>query len=157
MTRKPTIQYVGQFYVHGSEARQLAPEPKRKRPKTTLPMVPAEKIQQISIDPVAIVGLVVAVVMLVTLAAGTMALQNAWQEYEAMEHYVVELRRENARLAMEYRESYDLEEIRTRAHTMGLIPRAEAQVMTVAVSVPEMETEPTAWENMVWFLKGLFA
>ncbi len=158
MVRKPEIQYVGQFYIHGSEARELAPE--RKQPKTTLPPLPVEalkNIREISFDPVAITALVVAVVMLVTIAAGTIAVQNAWQEYEAMESYVYALRKENARLATEYRDSYDIEEIRTLAGTMGLIPRDEAEVRIIEVSVPENKTQPTAWEDFLWFLQGLFA
>ena len=31
MTRKPEIQYIGQFYVHGSEARALELQEKKKQ------------------------------------------------------------------------------------------------------------------------------
>ena len=33
MTEKPKIQYIGQFYVPGSEAQVLAPKKKKKKAK----------------------------------------------------------------------------------------------------------------------------
>ena len=38
MSQKPKIQYVGQFYIHGSEARQLELQEKKKRAKSKLPL-----------------------------------------------------------------------------------------------------------------------
>ena len=84
MVRKPDIQYVGQFYIHGSEARKLEPV-QEKQPKTRLPLVPAEKVQLVYLDPVAITAIAAAVVLLVTMVAGILAVQNSWQEYEVME------------------------------------------------------------------------
>ena len=46
MERKPEIQYVGQFYVYGSEARQLE-EKKRRQAKTSLPMARLEKLEKL--------------------------------------------------------------------------------------------------------------
>ena len=156
MVRKPDIQYVGQFYIHGSEAQKLAPK-QEKQSKTRLPLVRMEKVQAIYLDPVAIVAIAVAVVMLVTMVAGILAVQSTWQEYEVMEGYVSGLRRENARLEKAYRDSYDLEEIAAAAKTMGLVPRSEVQTRTISVTLPEPEPEPTAWEDFLWFVKGLFA
>ena len=157
MVRKPDIQYVGQFYVHGSEAQQLAPKQEKREAKTRLPLVRIEKVQQLNLEPVALVSLLMAAVMLVTMVAGTLAIQGAWKDYEAMESYVSDLRRENARLETTYRSSYDLEVVEATARTMGLIPRSEAQTMTITVTVPEPEPEPTLWEDFLWFVKGLFA
>ena len=39
MVQKPKIQYVGQFYVHGSEARKLELQQEKKKAKTSLPAV----------------------------------------------------------------------------------------------------------------------
>jgi len=57
----------------------------------------------------------------------------------------------------EFRSSYDIEKIRTVAETMGLIPIAEAQTIAITVTLPEPEAEPTLWEDIVWFMEGLFA
>ena len=64
MTEKPKIQYIGQFYVPGSEAQVLAPKKKKKKAKTKLPIAKQEQVKAIYIDPVALIGITVAVVML---------------------------------------------------------------------------------------------
>ena len=38
---------------------------------------------------------------------------------------------------------------------MGMIPVEEARVMTVPVTMPQPKAEPTAWDNLKWFLRGL--
>ena len=48
MIHKPEIQYIGQFYVYGSEARQLEHK-KQRKPKTKLPMARVRKVEKISV------------------------------------------------------------------------------------------------------------
>ena len=43
------------------------------------------------------------------------------------------------------------------ASAMGMIPKEQAQHIEITVEVPEMEKEPTAWENFCTFLADLFA
>ena len=74
-----------------------------------------------------------------------------------MSEYVSQLNRENAELSARYRESFDLEDIQRKAVGIGMIPKEEAQTMTVRVRVPEPEAKPTMWEDIVWFWNGLFA
>ena len=126
MNQKPKIQYIGQFYVYGSEARALEQQNQTRKPKTTLPVEKLAKIQKIYVDPVALIAIVVSVFMLATMIAGV-------------------------------RQLYDRAVIRDKAETMGLIPKAEAEHMTVTVTAPEIAPEPTWWENAVWFVKGMFA
>jgi hypothetical protein len=38
-----------------------------------------------------------------------------------------------------------------------MIPASEAQSITVHVEVPQPEPENTWWDDLVWFLEGLFA
>ena len=68
---------------------------------------------------------------------------------------LTELKRENAKLEHAYRTALDLDTVQEKAEAMGMIPAEEAEKMTVRVSVPEHEEEPTAWENFLWFLSGL--
>ena len=70
MTEKPKIQYIGQFYVPGSEAQVLAPKKKKKKAKTKLPIAKQEQVKAIYIDPVALIGITVAVVMLAVMVVG---------------------------------------------------------------------------------------
>ena len=70
MVRKPDIQYVQEFYVHGSEARVIELKPRRRVIRTILPKFAPDKSIRIGVDPVALCGIVVAAVMLILLAVG---------------------------------------------------------------------------------------
>ena len=157
MSQKPKIQYVGQFYVHGSEARQLQVQEEKRQARTKLPLEKIQAIEKIYVDPVALMGIAVAVIMLVTMVLGAVQLKRDWDQYEQVSAYVSELKRENARMSHVYHASYDLEDIKTKALAMGLVPKSELQTMTVTVTVPEPEAEPTRIEEIKSFLEGLFA
>ncbi|MBO7252817.1 MAG: hypothetical protein J6V25_09370 [Oscillospiraceae bacterium] len=156
MTQKPKIQYIGQFYVHGSEARALELEQPRK-PKTKLPLAKLEQVEKIHVDPVALVAIAVAMVMMVTMILGVQQLYTDWQEYRAQAQHVHELREINHTKQDEFRSTYDLDDIRAKATALGMIPKEEAQHMTVTVTLPEPAEEMSWWDNVVWFVTGLFA
>jgi len=161
MAQKHDIQYVGQFYVHGSEAKALAEQEKRNQAKTILPLERLRNIQKVYVDPVALFGIVVAVFMAVTMVLGALNIRAAWNEYEVMQDHLTWLKSENARLSVEYAHGYDLAEIEAAAITLGLVPRDSVQTIPVRVTVPEPVEEPTAWEEfkdyVQWFIDGLFA
>ena len=157
MNQKPKIQYVGQFYLHGSEAKQLQLQEEKRQVKTKLPLARIQQIEKIYVDPVALIGIAVAVVMLVTMVLGAVQIKRDWDHYEQVSAYVSELKRENARMNHAYRASYDLEDIKSKALAMGMIPKSELQTMVVTVTVPEPEVELTRSEEIRFFLEGLFA
>ena len=157
MVQKPKIQYIGQFYVHGSEAHQLELEQEKKKAKTKLPLERLRKIEKIYVDPVALMGIAVAVVMLVVMVVGALQIRDDWAVYERMSDYVSELNRTNAELTHAYRASYDLEDIRIKATALGMVPKEELETMTVTVTVPEPEPVPSKIDEIRWFLEGLFA
>ena len=157
MNQKPEIQYVGQFYVHGSEARQLQLQEQRRQAKTKLPLARIQRIEKVYVDPVALIGIAVAVIMLVTMVLGAVQIKRDWDQYERVSAYVSELKKENARMSHLYRSSYDLEDIKTKAVSMGLVPKSELQTMSVTVTLPEPEVEPTRMEEIKFFLEGLVA
>ena len=157
MTRKPEIQYIGQFYVYGSEARQLELLEKKKQAKTKLPIAKLEKIEKVYVDPVALVAIAVAVIMLCTMVTGVLQLRNDWLEYQAVSQYVDTLKEANHEKTEAYRASYDLKDIRVKALAMGMVSKAEAQQMTLKITPPEMEPEMTLIDEVKWFVKGLFA
>ena len=156
MSQKPKIQYVGQFYIHGSEARQLELEAKRKQAKSKLPLERLRGVREISLDPVAIGGILTALVLLAVIV-GALQLKDDWADYRVMDSYVSRLSSQNAKLTEEYRSQYDLEDIRGKAEALGLVPQEELETRSVYVTVPQPEPEPTWWENLQWFLEGLFA
>ena len=156
MNQKPKIQYVGQFYIHGSEARQLELQEKKKRAKSKLPMERLHKAEVIYLDPVAIFGITVALIMLAVMIVGTVRIHADWQEYRVMSDYVSRLNSENAQLQADYRSQYDLEDIRVKAAALGMVPKSELEKRTVYVTVPQPEPEMTWLEEIQWFLNGLF-
>ena len=157
MSQKPKIQYVGQFYIHGSEARQLEQEAKRKQAKSKLPLERLRSVREINLDPVAIGGILVSLVLLAVMIVGALQLKTDWANYRVMDSYVSRLSSQNAKLTEEYRSQYDLDDIRSKAEALGMVPREELQSRSVYVTVPQPEPEPTWWENLQWFLEGLFA
>ena len=156
MTQKPKIQYIGQFYVPGSEAQVLAPKEKKKKAKTRLPIAKREKVGAITIDPIAVAGIAAAAVLLAVMVLGVLQIRDDWAEYNTMSRYVSQLKTENAELKTTYRAGYDLEDVQNKALGIGLIPKEECQTMTITVTVPQREPEPTFWDDVVWFFQGLF-
>ena len=157
MAQKPEIQYVGQFYVHGSEAKKLAQKNEQKKAKTELPLHRFERIRKVYVDPLAIGSILLAAVLLVSMVAGALSLQTAWQELGTAQQYVYELENRNSILTAQYRAGYDLEEVRSAALALGMIPVEEAQTMQLRVTVPVQEPEATWVDDLVWFMEGLFA
>ena len=157
MSQKPKIQYVGQFYIHGSEARQLELQEKKKQAKSKLPLERLRKIEGVFLDPVAIFGIVTALVMLTVMILGVLQIRDDWEEYRVMSNYVSRLNSENAQLQADYRSQYDLEDIRVKAQALGMVPKSELEVRTVYVTIPQPEPEMTWLEEIQWFLSGLFA
>ena len=156
MSQKPKIQYVGQFYIHGSEARQLELQEKKKA-KSKLPLERLRKMEVIYLDPVAIFGIVTALVMLTVMILGVLQIRDDWEEYRVMSNYVSRLNSENAELRADYRSQYDLEDIRIKAQALGMVPKSELEVRTVYVTIPQPEPEMTWLDELQWFLSGLFA
>ena len=157
MSQKPKIQYVGQFYIHGSEARQLELQEKKKQAKSKLPLERLRKIEVVYLDPVAIFGIVTALVMLTVMILGVLQIREDWKEYRVMSNYVSRLNSENAELQADYRSQYDLEDIRIKAQALGMVPKSDLEVRTVYVTIPQPEPEMTWLEELQWFLSGLFA
>ena len=143
MTEKPKIQYIGQFYVPGSEAQVLAPKKKKKKAKTKLPIAKQEQVKAIYIDPVALIGITVAVVMLAVMVVGALQLRSDWAQYEQMSNYVSRLNQNNAELERTYRDGYDLEDIRDKALALGMVPVEEVQSRTITVTLSQPKPERT--------------
>ena len=152
MDQKPVIQYVGQFYVYGSEVQAR----KKKEHKPVLPKAPRTGVQHcVYVDPVAVCGIAVAVLMLVVLAVGAFQLRAAMQQYNAQSEQLSAIKRENARLEHLYRTSLDLEAVQAQAEKLGMVPAEELEHRELVVTVGQTPEESTAWENFLWFVKGL--
>lgn len=156
MARKTEVRYVN-FYTAGSEALKFDPKPAEKKQEVKLPKPRRQKKIVLQIDPVATIGICVAVVLLIVMVVSLFRLVAAQQEAEQLETYVASLQERNAQLRDTYESGYDLEEIRQIAIARGMIPVEQAQTVQIQVTVPEAAEEPTAWESFWTFLAGLFA
>ena len=118
MALQREVRYIND-YVSGS----IAYQPERKSHKEQFVQLPKMKKQRklvIAIDPLALGGIVTAMVLAVMLLVGGVNLINAKQEAQIMKDYVASLEEENALLQDTYSSGYDLEEIREIALTMGM-------------------------------------
>lgn len=157
MVRKPDIQYIDKFYVHGSEARVLELKTQKKKTKTVLPRFAPQKETVVRVDALSLCAIAVAVTMIVLMVVGAFQLKASYERYEAMSNYVISLQNENVKLSEKYYAGFDPVDIHWKATALGMIPMENAKTMTISVTIPEEEPVPTMWEDMVWFLKGLLA
>ena len=157
MLAKPDIQYVTQFYSYGSEAKVLELKPAQKKKKYTLPMAKPQQKICIQVDPVAWAGILIAVVMVVLMAVSVNSYLDVCADYAVMNNHVIELQNFNVEKQQEYAGMYDPDDIREKALALGMIPMEEAEVVFISPVIPEPEPEESWYENISWFLSGLFA
>ena len=156
MAKPHELQYIN-AYVSGSAAYRMDIERQKKAALPKAPRRAKAKVLPIFVDHAAIIGILMAMVMLVVMAVGYVQLLDAKQETVAMQNYVDQLRQENAALKDTYASSYDPAEVASIAQTMGMVPMEQVQTVKIEVSVPQLEEDPTAWQTLCTFLAGLFA
>lgn len=155
MAKGTQVQYI-RLYTDGSAAKQIIETPLIRKPQVQKKRKPKKIV--LYIDPVALLGILTAVSMLVLMTVGVCRLYGARQECHALEAYVQELSEENTRLESAYAESYDLSEIEKTALAIGMVPKNQVQSQTILLSVPEQAEAPaTVWNRIGAFLAGLFA
>lgn len=156
MAVRTDIQYV-QFYVDGSTARK--PEQKTQAKHAAAPKYRRVKRKVVVVDPVAILGTVVTVCLLVAMLVGFVQYRNIQNKSEQMEQYIAQLQQENQQLQQTYEDGYDLEQIQQIADAVGMIPAEDAQQIQIQVQIPQEEVvmEMSLWESFTTFLAGLFA
>ena len=155
MARKPDICYINQ-YVSGSTACKLEQQP-LSRKTAKLPKLRQEQKVTFTIEPAAVLSIATAVVLLIVVLTGYFQFAKAEEDLRMMENYVSKLQQENQQLEEEYRQGYDLDEIREQALAMGMVPVSEVDRITVSVSVPTEEEPASTWDEIILFLTGLFA
>lgn len=160
MAQKPykhNIEYIQNYYSYGSEAKVIEFKPVYQEPeKPKLPKREKDPVTTICIDPVAFCGIMVAVVMVLVMLAGVIQFGVVSQDHAVLENYVNELREDEVLLRHQYTAGYDLEVVEETARALGMIPISEAKTISIHVEVPEMPEEPGVFENIRWFLAGLF-
>ena len=153
MARRFDVQYIS-AYTDGSAARKLELPQVHKtvRKRTTK----RSKRIVLHVDPVAIMGILAAGVMMILLAVGMFRLIDARNDMTQMDGYVHTLRQENVALQQEYESGYDIEHVRQTALALGMVPMDQVQRIPIQVQVPQQEA-PSKWDQFCIFLAGLFA
>ncbi len=154
MAQRVDVQYV-QYYTPDSTARRVMPAVSTYfRP---LPEAKKRKVQRICVDPVALLGIVVATAMMLMMAVGVSQLRVEQEKSAVMEEYVQRLEIRNSQLEAEYAASCDLEAVEKTALALGMIPAENAARTTITVEPAQTQTEVTLWSRIGTFLTGLFA
>ena len=158
MAMQPDIQYVPFYYVDGSTARKVQRQPEKKA--TAAPAQNRRRAKQkvIAVDPVAIGGICVAMVMLVMMLVGFVQYNICQEQTRLMQDYVNALQLENAQLQQNFDDSIDMDYVQEVADALGMVPAENAQQIHIDVQLPQQTVEEmTLWESVATFLAGLFA
>lgn len=154
MAQLSKVQYV-QYYTDGSAARKMAPKTPLKTAK--LPRAKRQKRLTIYVDPLAIAGIALALVMLVLMVIGVVQLRSAQAETVAMAKYVDSLEQENQLLQNTYTSGYELEEVERVALALGMVPEEQVQHITLPMPAVQLQEESNGFNQFWSFLAGLFA
>lgn len=154
MARKFNERYV-RYYTFGSTAAKLDREERR----AALPQYkPNEKREPLAVDPVALVGNVVAVVLALLMVVGMVQMAITSAQVHDMETRVMSLEKEQELLQEKYESGYDLNEIRVAAESMGMVPEEDAIRVSVNVPAAPVETVQLSWwDSMILSLRQFFA
>ncbi len=156
MAKQSSARYI-EYYTEGSAAKKVAPVIPVK--KIVKPKAYKRKRRVIFVDPVAIVGILVAFSMLLFMISGVRQLLNAQQSAMQMEQYVEYLGAQNESLVKQYEDGYDIADIEKKALAMGMIPKDNASEVSIPTPPAQQQEEEEAslWQKISTFLTGLFA
>lgn len=119
MASKAEVQYI-RYYTMGSAARELAPQ----SPQYTKVTRRARKQKKavVYIDPIAVLGVATAVIMMVVLLLGFIHLNQVQAQAAQMENYVQLLTVENANMTERYESGYNMADVEQTAISLGMVP-----------------------------------
>ena len=154
MARKYNDRYV-RFYTYGSTAvkvedpRRAASLPKEQK---------AQKRKPIPFDPFAFAGNVVAIFMAILMIVGFIQVAATNAKVQELETQLMVLEQQEQMLLEKYYGSFDLDEVRVAAESMGMIPVEEATHVQVRVDAPHVEVQQLGWwDTLVANLRQFFA
>ena len=154
MARKTTERYV-RYYTFGSTAVKLD----RRERKAALPEYKTpEKRKPIAVDPIALVGSAVAVLLAVLMLVGFAQVAHTSAKVQKLQTQVMTLELEQEQLRQKYESGYDLEEVRVAAESTGMIPAEDAIHVRVELPTDTIQIEHLSWwDSMLLSLRRFFA
>ena len=154
MADREKIEYV-RYYASGSAAHKVE-EPVRPAKKPRPVVTPKAERIPIPVDPVAIIGMTVAVVMALCILLGFAQVNQVNAEISRMESTISTLKSDQYALQKQFNLGIDIEEIRTTAQAMGLVPISEVRHITITLPEPEVEQELSWWEELWMEFQAMF-
>lgn len=155
MAMKAEVRYIN-AYVSGTCVPQQEKMPQKKS-SAQLPRVRKKQKWLISVDVVALFGLVAAVVLGISMIVSLVQMNNTRQEAQMYKEHALSLQAQNEQLRDTYYANYDAEEVRQIALQMGMVPVEQVKHMEVQVQEPQQTQQPSGWESFWAFLVGMFA
>ncbi|MBQ4549608.1 MAG: hypothetical protein IJA49_00735 [Oscillospiraceae bacterium] len=154
MARNTTERYV-RYYTFGSTAAKLdRQERKAALPKYKTP----EKRKPIPVDPIALVGSAVAVLLAILMLVGFAQTAHTSAQVRKLETQVMTLELEQEQLRQKYENGYNLEEVRVAAESMGMIPMEDAIHVRVELPAESVQIETLSWwDSVMLSLRRFFA
>ena len=157
MTMQPDIQYVCYRYEGSSALQVQTAGTPAKVQKNTHPAVRRKKRKVLKVNLASVLAVALVVLIAVSVTVSAVRMENMRTQEQLLEQYIVSLEEENVILQAQYREGYDLEDIRQKALAMGMVPKDQVEQITIQVQIPQVEQEKTVWDQIGIFLAGLFA
>ena len=153
---KTESRYI-QYYTAGSEARELVvpvlraeAKPEKRSRKSRMPVL--------YIDPLAILGMVTALVLMVCVLVAFGQYKQAKADYEHVYNYNFTLKQQYEDLQETYAGSYNKEDVRMEVILMGYVPSSMVQHVTIRAEKPaELPAQPGVLEQAWMYLTELFA
>ena len=154
MARNNYDRYV-RFYTFGSTAVKVEnPQRTAKLPQYQK----SAKRKPIPFDPVAFLGSVVAVVLAVLMVVGFVQVAATNAQVRELETQIMGLEQQEQMLLDKYYSSFDLDEVRAAAESMGMVKAEDAVHVRVQVPAQELPVQSLSWwDTMLANLRQFFA
>ena len=154
MARNNYDRYV-RFYTFGSTAVKVEnPQHTAKLPQYQK----SAKRKPIPFDPVAFLGSVVAVVLAVLMVVGFVQVAATNAQVRELETQIMGLEQQEQMLLDKYYSSFDLDEVRAAAESMGMVKAEDAVHVRVQVPAQELPVQSLSWwDTMLANLRQFFA
>lgn len=158
MALQPDIQYVNLYNFDGNAARKVQRQPAKKATAAPKAQPKRAKRKVIAVDPVAICGIVVSVVLMVMMLSAYAQFNACQDRNRQMQDYLSSLQLENAQLQQDFDNKIDMEYVEEVAGALGMVPSADANEIQIEVRLPEAPNQQmNLWQSITTFLSGLFA
>ena len=155
MARQADIQYVA-YPIDGSAARKMETTSARRNAAPVAARRAQRKV--IAVDPVAVCGIVLAVMMLFAMVVGLVQYRHNLQQTRQMSARVQQLQQENYQLQQTFQSGYDLEEIERIAMEAGMVPAEQMERIHIDMCQnTQEEVRMSFWDTVTSILTGIFA